>query len=369
MRVDLFDFDLPEASIALRPARPRDAARMLVVRPDDGLADRAVRDLPTLLRPGDALVFNDTRVIPARLFGRRHRPGASPDDPGVRVEALLHLREAPDRWRAFARPAKRLAPGDRLVFGEPGDGVACDLGHLDATVADKGEAGEVSLRFDLAGPVLDERVAALGTLPLPPYIAGKRAADAADAGDYQTVYAREPGAVAAPTAGLHFSDDLLAAIDAAGLARHHVTLHVGAGTFLPVKAEDTDAHRMHAEIGLLDAGTAAALNAVRAAGGRIVAVGTTALRLLESAAGADGRLAAFSGPTEIFITPGYRFRAVDALVTNFHLPRSTLFMLVSAFAGLDTMRAAYAHAIRAGYRFYSYGDASLLFPAAQADPA
>ncbi|RUP21609.1 tRNA preQ1(34) S-adenosylmethionine ribosyltransferase-isomerase QueA [Methylobacterium sp.] len=352
MRVDLFDFELPETSIALRPAEPRDAGRMLVVRPGAPLADRTVRDLPDALRAGDALVFNDTRVIPARLNGVRTRPGA----PGQRTEVMLHLREAPDRWRAFARPAKRLTAGDALRFGD-----------LTATVLEKGEAGEIVLAFDRAGPELDAAIAAEGALPLPPYIAGKRATDARDATDYQTVYARNPGAVAAPTAGLHFSDALLADLDAAGLQRHHVTLHVGAGTFLPVKAEDTDGHRMHAEIGILDAATADALNAARAAGGRIVAVGTTALRLLESAARPDGTLAPFSGPTEIFITPGYRFRAVDALVTNFHLPRSTLFMLVSAFSGLETMRAAYAHAIGAGYRFYSYGDASLLFPGPRAD--
>jgi len=352
MRVDLFDFDLPETSIALRPAEPRDAGRMLIVRPGEAPADRFVRDLPGALRPGDALVFNDTRVIPARLNGVRTRPGA----PGQRTEVLLHLREAPDRWRAFARPAKRLSPGDTLRFGD-----------LTATVLEKGEAGEVVLAFDRAGPDLDAAIAVAGALPLPPYIAGKRATDARDATDYQTVYARNPGAVAAPTAGLHFSEALLADLDAAGLRRHHVTLHVGAGTFLPVKAEDTDGHRMHAEIGLLDAATAEALNATRADGGRIVAVGTTALRLLESAARPDGTLSPFSGPTDIFITPGYRFRAIDALVTNFHLPRSTLFMLVSAFSGLDTMRAAYAHAIRAGYRFYSYGDASLLFPGPGAD--
>lgn len=352
MRVDLFDFELPETSIALRPAEPRDAGRLLVVRPGAPLADRAVRDLPDALRAGDALVFNDTRVIPARLNGVRTRPGA----PGQRTEVMLHLREAPDRWRAFARPAKRLAAGDALRFGT-----------LSATVIEKADAGEIVLAFDRAGPDLDAAIALEGALPLPPYIAGKRATDSRDATDYQTVYAKNPGAVAAPTAGLHFSDALLADLDAAGLVRHHVTLHVGAGTFLPVKADDTDAHRMHAEIGILDAATADALNTARAAGGRIVAVGTTALRLLESAARPDGSLAPFSGPTEIFITPGYRFRAVDALVTNFHLPRSTLFMLVSAFSGLETMRAAYAHAIRAGYRFYSYGDASLLFPGPCAD--
>ncbi|WP_232628155.1 tRNA preQ1(34) S-adenosylmethionine ribosyltransferase-isomerase QueA [Methylobacterium sp. Leaf118] len=360
MRVDLFDFDLPEARIALRPVSPRDASRLLVVRPGAPLADRGVRDLPACLAPGDVLVFNDTRVIPARLTGIRHRAGGS----GQRCEAMLHLREAPDRWRAFARPAKRLAPGDRVRFGPAGEGAGetCALTGLDATVEAKGEGGEITLRFDLAGPVLDEAIAALGALPLPPYIAGKRATDAQDATDYQTIYAREPGAVAAPTAGLHFSDNLLAAIDNAGIGRAHVTLHVGAGTFLPVKADDTDAHRMHAEIGTIDVATAERLNGVRARGGRVVAVGTTALRLLESAAGSDGTIRPFAGATEIFITPGYRFRAVDALVTNFHLPRSTLFMLVSAFSGLDTMRAAYAHAIAQGYRFYSYGDASLLFP-------
>ncbi|TXM71364.1 tRNA preQ1(34) S-adenosylmethionine ribosyltransferase-isomerase QueA [Methylobacterium sp. WL12] len=364
MRVDLFDFDLPEASIALRPAEPRGAGRLLVVRPGGGshrdeLEDARVADLPGLLRRGDALVFNDTQVIPARLHGIRTRPGA----PGQRTEVMLHLREAPDLWRAFARPAKRLTVGDRIAFGRHGASEPCERGGLDATVAAKGEGGEITLRFDLAGPALDEAVAAVGELPLPPYIAGKRPTDARDATDYQTVYARNPGAVAAPTAGLHVSDDLLARCDAAGIGRHTLTLHVGAGTFLPVKAEDTADHRMHAEVGILDAATADALNAVRAAGGRIVAVGTTALRLLESAADAEGRLHPFAGPTEIFITPGTRIRAVDALMTNFHLPRSTLFMLVSAFSGLDTMRAAYAHAIAEGYRFYSYGDSSLLFPA------
>ena len=357
MRVDCFDFELPEELIALRPASPRDAGRLLVVRPGEGLEDRRVRDLPSLLRPGDVLVFNDTKVIPARLSGTRLREGS----PGLRMEAMLHLREAPERWRAFARPAKRLGEGDRIRFGETRDG-ACELGRLDATIIEKGEAGEIVLSFDLSGPALDEAIAALGALPLPPYIAGKRPTDWQDATDYQTIYANEAGAVAAPTAGLHFSHELLGAIDAAGIARETLTLHVGAGTFLPVKADDTRDHRMHAEIGTLDAATAKRLNAVRQAGRRIVAVGTTALRLLESAAGPDGVLRPFAGPTDIFITPGYRFRAVDALMTNFHLPRSTLFMLVSAFCGLETMHAAYAHAIEARYRFYSYGDASLLFP-------
>lgn len=354
MRVDLFDFDLPEDRIALRPSEPRDAARMLVVRPGQTLADRVVRDLPSLLSPGDALVFNDTRVIPAQLSGLRRRGEAV-----AQIDATLHMRVAPDRWKAFVRPAKRLAVGDRIQFGHAGN--ACFLGSLDATVAEKGEAGEATLAFDLAGPALDEALRAVGHVPLPPYIASKRDEDARDAADYQTIYAREEGAVAAPTAGLHFTPELFAALDAAGIERHFVTLHVGAGTFLPVKADDTDEHRMHAEIGHVSAETTAALNAVRARGGRIVAVGTTSLRLLESAAGDGGELAGWSGATEIFITPGYRFRTADVLMTNFHLPRSTLFMLVSAFAGLETMRGAYVHAIRTGYRFYSYGDASLLF--------
>ncbi|AWN45915.1 tRNA preQ1(34) S-adenosylmethionine ribosyltransferase-isomerase QueA [Methylobacterium terrae] len=359
MRVDLFDFDLPEDRIALRPAVPRDGARLMLLHEGHPPEDRVVRDLPGLLRPGDVLVFNDTRVIPARLHGLRHRPEGGT----VRVEAMLHLREGPDRWRAFARPAKRLRVGDRVSFGRAGEGETCALTRLDATVAERGEGGETTFAFDLAGPALDEAVAALGELPLPPYIAAKRPTDAQDAADYQTVFAREPGAVAAPTAGLHFTPDLLGACAAAGLAQVRVTLHVGAGTFLPVKADDTDEHRMHAEIGEIAPEAAEALNRARAAGGRIVAVGTTALRLLESAAEPDGTIRPWTGATDIFITPGYRFRAVDALMTNFHLPRSTLFMLVSAFAGLDAMRAAYEAAIQRGYRFYSYGDTSLLFRA------
>ncbi|MCO5147952.1 MAG: tRNA preQ1(34) S-adenosylmethionine ribosyltransferase-isomerase QueA [Aquamicrobium sp.] len=354
MRVDLFDFDLPEDRIALRPAEPRDAARLLLVRPGEALEDRVVRDLPGLLNPGDALVFNDTRVIPAQLTGLRQR-----GDAVAQVDATLHMRIGADRWKAFVRPAKRLAEGDRVQFG--GAGNACLAGSLDATVVEKGEAGEVTFAFDLAGPALDEALHAVGHVPLPPYIAAKRAEDARDLSDYQTIYARDEGAVAAPTAGLHFTPELFAALDAAGIERHFVTLHVGAGTFLPVKADDTDDHRMHAEIGHVPAQTAAALNAVKARGGRIVSVGTTSLRLMESAAGEDGTLHAWSGATEIFITPGYRFRTADMLMTNFHLPRSTLFMLVSAFCGLETMRAAYAHAVRNGYRFYSYGDASLLY--------
>ncbi|PSJ64434.1 tRNA preQ1(34) S-adenosylmethionine ribosyltransferase-isomerase QueA [Kumtagia ephedrae] len=354
MKVDLFDFELPEDRIALRPAVPRDSAKLLVVRPDSGLEDRTVRDLPDLLKAGDALVFNDTKVIPAQLRGIRRR-----GDNQAHVEATLHMRVAPDRWLAFLRPAKRVAQGDRISFGH--DGNTCFLGALDATVVEKRGAGEALLAFDLSGPVLDEALHQVGHIPLPPYIASKRDDDARDLVDYQTVYAREEGAVAAPTAGLHFTPKLFAALDAAGIERHFVTLHVGAGTFLPVKAEDTADHRMHAERGEVSADTAAALNAARARGGRVVAVGTTSLRLLESAADEAGIVQPWSGETSIFITPGYRFRAVEVLMTNFHLPRSTLFMLVSAFSGLDTMRAAYRHAIENGYRFYSYGDAGLLF--------
>ncbi|WP_159589848.1 tRNA preQ1(34) S-adenosylmethionine ribosyltransferase-isomerase QueA [Chelativorans xinjiangense] len=354
MRVDLFDFELPEDRIALRPVSPRDSARLLVVRPDEALEDRIVRDLPQLLRAGDALVFNDTKVIPARLSGLRRRGEAV-----AHVEATLHMRTGPDRWKAFLKPAKRVAVGERIQFGH--DGESCFLGTLEASVAEKGEGGEALLVFDLSGPVLDEAIAAAGHMPLPPYIASKRPDDERDQADYQTIYAREEGAVAAPTAGLHFTPGLFAALDAAGIERHFVTLHVGAGTFLPVKADDTAAHKMHAERGEVDAGTAEALNAVRARGGRIVSVGTTSLRLLESAAMGSGEIAAWSGKTDIFIVPGYRFRAVDALMTNFHLPRSTLFMLVSAFSGLEAMKEAYRHAIERGYRFYSYGDACLLF--------
>jgi S-adenosylmethionine:tRNA ribosyltransferase-isomerase len=357
MRVDLFDFDLPDENIALRPASPRDSARLLIVRPqhDPVLEDRIVRDLPSFLKPGDALVFNDTKVIPAQLEGVRSREGA----PDLFVSATLHMRVAPDRWKAFAKPGKRLKIGDRIRFGHSGE--TCALGMLDAVLEEKGEGGEVTLHFDLSGPALDEAIMAVGHIPLPPYIAAKRPEDAQDTTDYQTIYAREEGAVAAPTAGLHFTPDLFAALDAAGIERHFVTLHVGAGTFLPVKADDTTEHKMHSEIGHVSAETAAALNAVKARGSRIVSVGTTSLRLLESAASEDGTIHAWSGATDIFITPGYRFRAVDVLMTNFHLPRSTLFMLVSAFAGFDTMTRAYAHAISTGYRFYSYGDSSLLF--------
>jgi len=354
MRLSDFDFDLPDDRIALRPAEPRDAARMLVVRPGQPLRDGQVRDLPSLLRPGDALVFNDTKVIPARLNGTRERDGQV-----VAVEATLHRRLSPHAWTAFIRPGKRLKAGDRIRFGERDDR-ACFLGVLDATVKDKGEGGEVTLGFDLSGPDLDAAIAERGHVPLPPYIASKRAEDDRDRADYQTVYAREDGSVAAPTAGLHFTPDLLAALSERGVSQHFVTLHVGAGTFLPVKVDDVSEHRMHAEYGEVSPETAQALNAVRTAGGRIVCVGTTSLRLLESAAEADGTIRPFHAETAIFITPGYRFRTADVLMTNFHLPKSTLFMLVSAFAGLETMRAAYAHAIADGYRFYSYGDASLL---------
>jgi S-adenosylmethionine:tRNA ribosyltransferase-isomerase len=357
MRTGLFDFDLPDDRVALSPASPRDAARLLVVPPDgERLHDRHVSDLPDLLRSGDALVLNDTRVIRAALQGERLR---GPNRAAVSFN--LHKRLDEHRWLAFARPAKRLAVGDRLRFGH--DGRVCLLGTLEATVARVGEAGEVELAFGLHSAYLDEAIETVGDPPLPPYIADKRAVEPGDAERYQTVYARREGAVAAPTAGLHFTDRLLAALAARGIARHCLTLHVGAGTFLPVKAEDTSEHRMHAEWGEITAETAGALNAIRRAGGRLVAVGTTTLRLLETAAAEDGSIRPFAGETDLFVTPGYRFKAADLLLTNFHLPRSTLFMLVSAFGGLGTMRAAYAHAIRAGYRFYSYGDACLLFPA------
>jgi S-adenosylmethionine:tRNA ribosyltransferase-isomerase len=359
VRTDLFDFELPEERIALYPADPRDSARMLVVDPRTGaLSDLGVLDLPDLLEPGDALVFNDTRVIPAALDGVRLRDGVT-----AKVAFNLIKRVDPSRWRAFARPAKRLEVGDRVRFGHTN--TSCLMGALDATVVDKLEAGEVELAFDLAGDDLDRGIEAIGAMPLPPYIALKRPPGEADRSSYQTMFAAKDGAVAAPTAGLHFTDRLIEKIDARGISRHVVTLHVGAGTFLPVKADDTSGHQMHSEWGEIDAATAAALNGVRARGGRIVAVGTTPLRTLESAAGEDGMLAAWSGETSIFITPGYRFKVIGALMTNFHLPRSTLFMLVSALSGLETMQAAYAHAIRENYRFYSYGDASLLFPAGE----
>jgi len=341
VRVELFDFELPPERIALRPASPRDSARLLQV--DGGaLSDHVVRDLPRLLRAGDLLVFNDTRVIPAQLDGRR---GAA------RIGATLHKREGPRAWRAFVRNAKRLREGEAVDFGA----------GVSAVASEKAADGSVLLTFAGDEPVelLLERA---GRMPLPPYIAGKRAADARDRDDYQTMFAAEDGAVAAPTAALHFTPGLMAALAKAGIGHETLTLHVGAGTFLPVKADDTADHLMHAEWGRIGAAAAERINAARSAGGRVIAVGTTSLRLLESAADENGQVQPFEGDTAIFITPGYRFRAVDGLLTNFHLPRSTLFMLVSALIGLEAMQAAYAHAVRHDYRFYSYGDASLLLP-------
>jgi S-adenosylmethionine:tRNA ribosyltransferase-isomerase len=341
MRVDLFDFELPPERIALRPARPRDSARLLLV--DGGhISDHQVLELPDLLRPGDVLVFNDTKVIPAQLEGRRG---------DASIGATLHKREGPREWRAFLRNAKRARADDSIDFGA----------GVHASVADKAEDGSALLHFHGDEPVelLLDRA---GRMPLPPYIASKRPADEEDRADYQTMFAREEGAVAAPTAALHFTPRLLEALDARGIGRETLTLHVGAGTFLPVKAEDTSGHKMHAEWGRIDSTAAGRLNEARRSGGRLIAVGTTSLRLLESAAGDDGVIRPFKGDTAIFITPGYRFKAIGGLITNFHLPRSTLFMLVSALVGLDVMKAAYAHAIEAGYRFYSYGDASLLLP-------
>jgi S-adenosylmethionine:tRNA ribosyltransferase-isomerase len=359
MRTDLFDFVLPEDRIALRPASPRDAARLLVVRPGEAepFEDRTIHDLPQLLRAGDVLVVNDTKVIPASLHGRRI--GRGEQEPAIAANLIKRLDGS--RWTALVKPGKRLMAGDVVRFGS--EGRVCFLEQLDATVEAKGEGGEITFAFAFHGPVLDQALAERGDMPLPPYIAGRRAADEQDRTDYQTMFAREEGSVAAPTAGLHFTEALVAALHARGIALHRVTLHVGPGTFLPVKAEDTAAHRMQPECGSVSAATAAALNTARRAGGRIVAVGSTALRLLESAAADDGTLSAFSGDTALFVTPGYRFRTVDAMLTNFHLPRSTLFMLVSAFCGLDVMQRAYAHAIESGYRFYSYGDACLLFRA------
>jgi S-adenosylmethionine:tRNA ribosyltransferase-isomerase len=357
MRTDLFDFVLPEDRIALRPAHPRDAARLLVVYPGTALEDHTMLDLPDLLRAGDALVVNDTKVIPASLHGRRIGRG----DREPAIAATLIKRLGGSRWLALVRPAKRLAVGDVVRFGS--EGRVCFLDQLDATVEAKGEGGEVTFSFAFHGAVLDQALAERGDMPLPPYIAGRREVDEKDRIDYQTMFAREEGSVAAPTAGLHFTDALVEELGARGIALHRVTLHVGAGTFLPVKAEDTSDHRMQPEWGSISAETAAALNAARRGGGRIVAVGSTSLRLLESAAAEDGTLAEFSGETALFIAPGYHFRIVEAMLTNFHLPRSTLFMLVCAFSGLEVMQRAYAHAIEQGYRFYSYGDASLLFRA------
>src|ERR1700737_5585528 len=354
MRTDLFDFELPAGSIALRPASPRDSARMLIVQPDSVLRDRLVANLPQWLEPGDQLVVNDTKVIAAQLRGRRIGQPTVP-----KIEATLIKRLDGSRWQALVKPAKKLSQGDVVRFGHEGKG--CLLGQLDAQVEHKGDEGEITLSFSFHGPALDQAIADLGSPPLPPYIASKRAPDERDAADYQTMFAASEGAVAAPTAGLHFTSALEGALRQHGIGIHLVTLHVGAGTFLPVKAQDTAGHRMHAEWGSISRHTADALNAARIKGGRIVAVGTTSLRLLQSATAEDGTIAPFRGETAIFITPGYRFRAVDILLTNFHLPRSTLFMLVSAFSGLETMKRAYAHAIKSGYRFYSYGDACLLF--------
>lgn len=350
MDVAQFDFELPEALIALRPAAPRDSARMLVVHADGRFEHAQMCDLSRFLHTGDALVVNDTKVIPARLHGRRApRPGAEGNGP--KIEATLHRRVAPSRFLAFAKPARKLAEGDFLRLGQT----------LDAIVTGRGEGGEIELEFAVKGARLDAAIAREGEMPLPPYIAGKRKPDARDVSDYQTMFADKQGSAAAPTAGLHFTPALLDALAAKGVARETVTLHVGAGTFLPVTADDTREHKMHPEFATLAAETAARLNGVHASGGRIAAVGTTSLRTLESAADGDGRLHAFSAETHLFIVPGYRFKAVDILLTNFHLPRSTLFMLVCAFAGTDVMKRAYAEAIAKHYRFYSYGDACLLF--------
>ncbi|HET7851101.1 MAG TPA: tRNA preQ1(34) S-adenosylmethionine ribosyltransferase-isomerase QueA [Pseudolabrys sp.] len=359
MKTDLFDFHLPPERIALRPISPRDAARLLVVRPgaEPVLEDRGFGDLPDLLRAGDALVVNDTKVIPARLKGRRIGRGES--EPGI--EATLHKRLDGSRWRAFILGARKIEAGDTLRFGD--EGKVCFLGQLDAQVEEKLEGGEAILSFAFHGPVLDQAIEERGDIPLPPYIASRRAPDDQDRTDYQTVFAKIEGSVAAPTAGLHFTPELTERLAVQGIAVHRLTLHVGAGTFLPVKTDDVESHMMHAEWGTVSPEVADALNAARAKGGRIVAVGSTSLRLLESAADESGRIQPFSGETSIFITPGYRFRAVDLMLTNFHLPRSTLFMLVAAFSGLDVMKRAYAHAIDRGYRFYSYGDACLLYPA------
>src|ERR1700712_1347299 len=356
MRTDLFDFELPAANIALRPASPRDSARMLVVESNGTLQDSVVAELPKLLRAGDQLVVNDTKVISAQLTGRRIGRETEP-----KIDATLIKRLDGSRWQALVKPAKKLAQGDTVRFGN--EGRVCLLGHLDAQVEHKGDDGEITLSFSFHGPTLDQAIADLGSPPLPPYIASKRAPEKQDAADSQTMFPAQEGAVAAPTAGLHFTPALEAALRARGVGIHKITLHVGAGTFLPVKVDDTGGHKMHSEWGTISRATAEALNAARAAGGRIVAVGTTSLRLLESATAEDGTIERFADETAIFITPGYRFRAVDILLTNFHLPRSTLFMLVSAFSGLDTMKQASAHAIESGYRFYSYGDACLLFRA------
>ncbi|WP_310619851.1 tRNA preQ1(34) S-adenosylmethionine ribosyltransferase-isomerase QueA [Flexibacterium corallicola] len=357
MRVDEFDFDLPNDNIALRPASPRDSARMLVVMPNGEqlLQDSGVKDLASYLEPGDALVFNDTKVIPAQLLGFRERDGVI-----AKVGVTLHQRAGADGWRAFVRPAKKLKVGDTVKFCFSAEEL--ESAYLSARVEEKSEAGDILFRFNLTANELDTAIAEVGHIPLPPYIASKRAEDEQDRSDYQTMYAKHKGAVAAPTAGLHFTDALFQSLEERGVEKHFVTLHVGAGTFLPVKVDNTDDHQMHDEWGEISAQTAEKLNAVKARGNKVVCVGTTSLRILESATRDDGVIQAISDSTDIFITPGYRFRAVDALMTNFHLPKSTLFMLVSAFSGLDEMRQAYEHAIQTNYRFYSYGDSSLLFP-------
>ncbi len=349
MRVDDFDFELPQERIALRPVKPGDQARMLQVQPSGCiLSDHKVEDLTSLLKAGDVLVFNDTRVIPARLSGNRIGRG----DTTPKIEITLHKRIDEKQWLAFAKPGRKVIEGDTIAFGAEQS--------LKAGVTNKGEGGEISLSFEVSENGFEADLAEVGVMPLPPYIASKRAPDENDLIDYQTMFAEKPGAVAAPTAGLHFTDRLMEALAAKGVGREIVTLHVGAGTFLPVKVDDTEHHKMHAEWGEVTEETAEKLNAVRANGGRVIAVGTTSLRLLESAATEDKIIRPFAGDTDIFITPGYKFKAVDALITNFHLPRSTLFMLVSAFCGLDVMQQAYSYAIKNNYRFYSYGDASLL---------
>ncbi len=348
MKVDLFNFDLPPSRIAQAPARPRDSARLLHVRTDGGLEDRTVRDLPALLSPGDVMVFNNTRVIPARLSGHRKRVGGPV--PGPRIEVTLRKNNGDGTWQAFARPARKLVAEDVIAFAE----------DFRATVLHKAEGGEITLDFPGSPDHMMSGLVTHGIMPLPPYIARDHSGLETDDNDYQTIYAKYDGAVAAPTAGLHFTDRLMEALDQRGVNRTFLTLHVGAGTFLPVTVDDTADHHMHAEWGEISPESAKMINTARRAGGQIISVGTTSLRLLESASGKDGQLRPFSGDTDIFITPGYRFRTVDALMTNFHLPRSTLFMLVSAFAGLKTMQGAYRHAIEEGYRFYSYGDSSFL---------
>ena len=366
MNIEKFDFNLPDERIALRPAVPRDHSRLLVVRPGFALEDRRFHDLADFLRPGDGLVFNDTRVIPAQFDAVRHRQGNI-----ARLAITLHRRISPNQWAAFAKGAKKVKIGERLsLAGEGANSISagqlCFAGNLQAQVSHKGDNGEIELTFDLCGPVLDEAMMANGQMPLPPYIASKRPQDDRDLVDYQTIYAANEGAVAAPTAGLHFSEEVFAKLANIGVTKHFVTLHVGAGTFLPVKTQDTNDHRMHFENGIISAQTALELNSIRARGRRIVSVGTTSLRLLESAVDGSGKFSEWNGATDIFITPGYKFQAIDLLMTNFHLPRSTLFMLVSAFCGLEFMQKAYAHAIRQNYRFFSYGDASLLYPAKDA---